>query len=221
MGQHLGLRIASLHLENLLGGKLFVHLTGSVPDHHIFPPRNPLNIATEITIRREDDFLCFGQRTDHLDRIAGCTTNIRQGLHPNRRIHIGYHRMVGILLQKFGKSIRRTGVGQRTPGFGFGQQHLLLRSEDLCGLGHKMDAREEQDRRIRFSSLCRKRQTIPGKVGDLLDFGQGIVMGQDDGVFLSFQCTDSFHPLFYRNGALGRDAVILVVHVFVCFYFQF
>ena len=35
-----------------------------------------------------------------------------------------------------------------------------------------MDAREEQDRRIRFRSLSRKCQTIPGKVGDLLDFGR-------------------------------------------------
>ena len=83
-------------------------------------------------------------------------------------------------------------VGHGAAGADLGQQHGLVRGEDGGAFGHEMDAAEHDHIMI---GLCRgagKFERIAGDVGDVLDLGPLIIVGQDDGVQVFFELQDLF-----------------------------
>ena len=107
--------------------------------------------------------------------------------------------MAGVLLQKLGELGFRTAVGQRAGGREVGNQHLLGGIENLGGFSHKMHACKEDDVGIGGGCLPRKGETVADKISDFLHLGTGVIMGQNDGVFLLFQLVDAFFHWGWNN----------------------
>src|SRR5690606_12023463 len=104
-----------------------------------------------------------------------------------RTIDIGHHDMVGVGVQERSERFRGAGIRQGTTGRQVGQQYLLGGIEDLCGLRHKVDARKQDDVRIRFMGPLGKPLTITYMVRDFLDLRVLVIMGQDQGVLFLFK----------------------------------
>ena len=70
------------------------------------------------------------------------------------------------------------------------QQHGLFRAEDLGRLGHEVDAAEDDQVRRGAARLHREPERIAGEIGDVLDLGDLVVVGEDDCVLLLTQAVD-------------------------------
>lgn len=73
-----------------------------------------------------------------------------------------------------------------------------------------MHAGEQDDFRIDRLRLDRQRKRIAQEVGHLLYFGQRIVMGQYDGVFLAFQF---FDPIPDLRGVINLHFLFLLFNL--------
>ena len=79
-------------------------------------------------------------------------------------------------------------VGQRTAGAEVGNEHGLLRIEQLRRLGHEMHAGQHDDVRFGRHRLAGERQAVADDIGDAVeDLRRLIIVRQDDGVSLPLQ----------------------------------
>ena len=209
MGQHLGFGMELLELQNLIDRKFLVYAAGAVPHDHVLPSGEAFDVVAQIAVRSENDLLVPRETFDHLHGIARRAADIGQRLDAHRRIDVGNDRMTGIVFQETPEILRRAGVGERTAGFGFGQEHFLVRRKDLGRLGHEVYAGEENDPGVRLGGPLRERQTVAGEIGDLLDLRERIVMRENHGVLLLLERGDLF-------GQRGGGFVMIDSH----FYFS-
>ena len=70
------------------------------------------------------------------------------------------------------------------PGVGIRQQHGLLGREDRGRLGHEVDAAEGDHLGAGARRLLGEAERVAHEVGDVLDLGQLVVVGEDDGAAL-------------------------------------
>ena len=80
------------------------------------------------------------------------------------------------------------------PGVEVGQQHGLLGREDRRRLGHEVDAAERDHVVGGSGRLDREAERVADVIGDVLDLGQLVVVGEDHGA------------------ALGGERAYLVLH---------
>ena len=113
--------------------------------------------------------------------------DVRQRLDRRRRVDIIDDGVAGILLQPFGIQVGRAAVGKRAAGVQVGQQDQLVRVDNLGGLGHEVDAAEDDHVGIGLRRRLRQRQAVADMVGQILNLGVLIVMRQNDGVQLLFK----------------------------------
>ena len=71
-----------------------------------------------------------------------------------------------------------------------GQDDNFVGVKDFGGFGHEMDAGKDDDVGRGFGRLLGQAEGIADKIGNVLDFGDLVVMGQDDGVELLFERED-------------------------------
>ncbi|MNI60722.1 hypothetical protein D3C73_1159540 [compost metagenome] len=80
---------------------------------------------------------------------------------------------------------------QRTSRAQVGDQHRLVRRQDLGRLGHEMNARLNDHLGLGLGGLLGQPQAVADIVAHpVKDLGRHIVVGQDDGVALAFQPVD-------------------------------
>src|SRR5919106_221810 len=75
-------------------------------------------------------------------------------------------------------------VRERATGVGIGDQDRLIGREDRGGLGHEVDAAEDDHLGVGGGGAAREPERITHVVGDVLDLGHLVVVGEDDGVAL-------------------------------------
>ena len=77
------------------------------------------------------------------------------------------------------------------PAAEVGDEHRLGGVEELGGLGHEVDAGQDDDVGIGLDGQLRQRQRVAREVGDAVeDLRRLVVVGQDDGVVLLLQLVD-------------------------------
>jgi hypothetical protein len=75
-------------------------------------------------------------------------------------------------------------LGEAAAGGGIGDQDGLVVGEDLGRLGHEVDAAEHDRRRLDLGGDPRQPERVAHVVGDVLDLGHLVVVGEDDRVAL-------------------------------------
>ena len=81
-------------------------------------------------------------------------------------------------------------VGQRAAGAEIGDQDRLLGREDRRGLGHEVHAAERDDLGFGARAFAREAERVAHEVGDVLDLGPLVVVGEDDGVARACELAD-------------------------------
>jgi hypothetical protein len=97
------------------------------------------------------------------------------------------------------KGLERIGgaaIGQGATGGEVGHHHLAGGVQDLCGLRHEVDAAKHNDVVLRALRDPRQGKRIADVVGEVLDFGFLVVVGQDNRVALFFEAPDLLLELF-------------------------
>ena len=80
--------------------------------------------------------------------------------------------------------------GQRAGGLHVGQEHLAAGIEDFGGLGHEVDAAEDDDVRRGLLGTLGEGEAVAHVVGEGLDLVALVVMAEDDGVLFFLQAED-------------------------------
>ena len=84
----------------------------------------------------------------------------------------------------------RAAVLQAAAGVHVGQDHDLVGRQDLRRLGHEADAAEGDDVGVGRLRLAAEIEAVADEIGNVLDFGRLVIMGEDDGVALLAQPVD-------------------------------
>ena len=88
-----------------------------------------------------------------------------------------------------------------------GDQHGLVGGEDRGRLGHEVDAAELDHLGVGGGRLPREAERVADEVGDVLELGQLVVVGEDDGVSLLGERADlRAESAVSAVAQLGREA---------------
>ena len=172
------------------------------------------DVAGEVLVRDHDD-LRHPERLDDLLGVARGAADIGLGLYRRRSVDVGHDRHAGMMLAQQPDIGGGDRLRQRAPGPEVGDQHGLLRVEELCRLGHEMDAGEHDHVGLAARRLARQRQAVADDVGDSVeDVRRLVVVGEDDRVFRALQLEDRGDVLRQRRpfelGHMLLDPVVQV-----------
>ena len=189
MGDHGGVGVLPLQLQDPRGRELLVHVAGAVPQHHL-AARDAVDVMAQVTVGAEDDLLLFRQAFDDLPRVGRGDHDVGHCLDRGRRVDVRDDRVARMRLDEPLERLRRAAVRQRAARVQVGHQHLLLRAEDLGRLAHEMHAAHDEDAGLRLRRPLRQGEAVAHEVGDVLDLARLVVVRQDDGVLLFPQPVD-------------------------------
>ena len=197
-----------------------VHAAGAVPQEH-FAARHPVDVVAEVAVGHKDDLLVLGQLVDELQGVAGGDDQVALGFHRGGAVDVRQYLVVRVLRLEFGEFFGLAAVGQGAARAHVGHEHLARGVENLGCLRHEVHAGEEDDVGLGFGGLAGKSEAVAHEVGHFLHFRQGVVMRQDDGVFLAFQASDFLLQFFvvhiaYGFRFIGPTLRLRLVVVFFC-----
>ncbi len=86
-----------------------------------------------------------------------------------------------------GEVFGAAGVGQGAAGGEVGAEYGLVGGEEFAGLGHEVYAAHDDDAGIGVGGFAGQGEGVADEVGYVLHVAYGIVVGEDDGVFLTGQ----------------------------------
>ena len=159
------------------------------PEHHVAP--GPVHDpAAQVAVRGEDDLPVRGDAPHHPLGVGAGADDVRMGLHSGRAVDVAHHHVVGVVLEPGAESVGRAAVGQRAAGVQVGNDDALGGVEDLGGFGHEVDAAEGDHLRVGPGGGLAELQAVAYEVGQVLDLGILVVVGEDDGVALGAQAGD-------------------------------
>ena len=178
--------------EKRVVGPLDVDVTEAAPEGHraagLF--HDP---GTEIFVGHEKQIFIFGSGVDDFDGVAAGADDVAESFYFGAAIDVGdgVEIRIGRLerAQAFGRATRF----ERTPGVLVRKDHGFGGVQDLGGLGHEVDAAEDDDIRFCFCGLLGEAERIADVIGDILDFADLIIVRENDRVqlFLEFDDFDA------------------------------
>ena len=110
---------------------------------------------------------------------------VGQRLDLGRRVDVHDGDRAGVLGLPGAQLLGRDRVGQRAAGVEVGDQDGLLGREDRGRLGHEVHAAEGDDVGVGGGRLLAEAERVAHVVGDVLDLGQLVVVGEDHRVALA------------------------------------
>ena len=158
------------------------------------PPGDPPDVRAEELVGQEQHLALGRDGLDDLDRVGGRAADVGLGLHRGRGVDVADHDGVGVLGLPVPQLLGGDRVGQRAAGVRVGDQHGLVRGQDLGGLGHEVDPAEHDRRRLGGGGDAGQGQRVPGVVGDVLDLRQLVVVRQQHRVPPAGQLADLGEP---------------------------
>ena len=189
MGEHRRAGMLRLQLEQLGLREGLVDDAHARPEQHVAAGLAG-EIAAEMLVGAEDDLLVHRDLPeDDLGRRAG-DDDVGERFHLRRAVDVGQGDMVGMGLAERLELVGRAAVLEAAAGVHVGQDDDLLGRQDLGGLGHEADAAEGDDVGVGRLRLARQIEAVADEVGDVLDLGLLVIMGEDDGVALLAQPVD-------------------------------
>ncbi len=98
--------------------------------------------------------------------------------------------MVGMRGAERRELVGRAAVLEAAAGVHVGQDHGLFGRQDFRGLGHEADAAKSDHLGIGRGRLARQIEAVADEIGEVLDLGLLVIMGEDHGVPLALQARD-------------------------------
>ena len=182
-------------------------------------------IPAEMLIGHKQNFLVGRNAVDDLASVSTGDDPIDEALHPRRRIDVRHRLEVPPfgpqLLLELRQFLRLTAIGQRAPRLHVRQQHALRWAEHLGGLGHEVDAAEDDRRGRHLCGVACQLQAVAGEIGDVLNIPIHVKVSEDRRVLFLLQPFDLVHQIeriFLDGGSLsqnrqcGRHDEFLVAH---------
>ena len=134
--------------------------------------------------------MILGNRLDDRLRVSGRAAVVALGLHLGGRVHVGDDDRARVLRLPRAQLVGGDRRGERAAGVEVGDEHGLLGAEDRRGLGHEVDAAEDDRLRVGAGGLVREPERVADEVGDVLHLGHLVVVGEDDRVALARERAD-------------------------------
>jgi hypothetical protein len=132
-----------------------------------------------VEIGQEENLLLGRNRLDHRANVARGAAVVALGLDRRGGVDVGDDHGAG-MLRLPGPQL--TGVdrfGKRAAGREVGNQDGLLGRENLRCLGHEVNATEHDCPALGTSRFAREPERVAHEVGDVLNLGQLVVVGED------------------------------------------
>lgn len=146
--------------------------------------------AAEVFVGDKEQIAVGGGGVDDADGVAAGADDIAEGLHGGGAIDIGDGVEIGVGLLEGGEAIGGAAFFEGTAGIEVGEEDAFVGVEDFGGFGHEMDATEDDDVGGSTGGLLGEAEGIADEIGDILDFWDLVIMGEDDGVEALFQAED-------------------------------
>ena len=183
-----------------------VHVALAGPDVQVLAAGDAPHVRAEELVGAEQHLAVLGNRRHDLDGVRRRAADVGLGLHRGRGVDVGNDDGAGMLGLPGSQLVGGDRVGQRAARPLIGNQHGLVRAENLGGLGHEMHA-AEHDRVLRcLGGDSRQRQRVTDVVGDVLDGRQLVVVRQQRCAAQICQSTDLGGPFLVTvdAGITGR-----------------
>ena len=116
------------------------------------------------------------QRFHDLHRVAAGDADVGLGLHFGRRVDVRDDRRAGIALAQQPHVGAGNRFGERTAGSQIGNEHRLVRVDELRGLGHEMHAAENDDVGIGLGRFHCERQRVSDDIGDRIENFRNLIV---------------------------------------------
>jgi hypothetical protein len=189
MGQHWNPRMLRLQFEELGLRKGLVHDTDTRPEQHV-ATHLAVEVSAQMLVRSEDDFLVLRELVqDRFGRRAG-DDYVAQRLNRRRAVYVRKCDMVRMGFPERPELFGRARIFEAAPCVHVGQDDNLLGRQDFGRFGHEADAAESDDIGAGRGRLAAEVEAVADKVGNVLDFGLLVIMGEDHGVALGAQAVD-------------------------------
>ena len=178
----------------------------------VIPARGPRETGPDRTAPRGPP----GSRYDDFEGVRRGAADVGLRLHRGRGVDVADDDRAGMFGLPGSQLIGGDRVGQRAAGPLVGDQHGLVRAEDLRGLGHEVHAAEHDGVFGCLSGHPGQRQRITDMVGDILDRRDLVVVRQDRGAPLIGQAAWLPRPIPLssskkKTGRTGDDSVGQIV----------
>ena len=148
-------------------------------------PGEALHVGAEELVRAEQHLGVGGDRLHDVDGVRRRAADVGLRLHRRRGVDVADDDGTGMLGLPRPQLVGGDRVGEAAPGALVGDQHGLVVAEDLGRLGHEVDAAEHDRRRLGCGGDAGQAERVADVVGDVLDLGQLVVVGEDHGVALA------------------------------------
>ena len=209
VGQHGRGRVLGHQLQELGFAERLVHDADARPQQHL-APEFAVQPAAKMAVGAEDDRLVARDLVqDRLGRGRG-DDDVAERLHLRRTIDVGERDVVGMLGAEGGEAVGWAAVLQAAAGVHVGQDHSLVRREDLSRLRHEAHTAEGDDLRVGVRCLPAQVQAVADEVREVLQHRRLVIMRQDDGVALALQPDDLVEEVGPGKGDSGLGGHLAV-----------
>ena len=179
-------------------GEFHMGVTTALPQGH-FSPGLLHDPGPEVLVGHKEKVALRRAGADDFDGVAAGADDVAVGLDLRAAINICDGIEIGIGLLQGPEFWGRAAFLQRATGVRVRQDDDFAGVEDFGGFGHEMDAAEDDHIGLGFGGLLGEAERIADEIGDVLNFGNLIIMGKDERVKLSFQAEN-----FAREGVPPR-----------------
>ena len=180
------LRHARLHIH---AAEHVVRRAGAVVDDDLLLGDLALHPVAEVAVGGEQDLVAV-DAPDDAHGVGRRAADVRVRLDLGRGVHVGHDGVVGVALAPVVEGVGGDRVGERAARGEMREEDRLPRVEDLRGLRHEEDAAEDDQILVAALGLEGEAERVAHEVGDSLDLGQLVVVGEDHRVLLVLQAAD-------------------------------
>ena len=206
--RHVGHRLANA--LDVLGRDLLMDVAVAVPGDDVLS-RLRLHVGRQVLVGDEQDVLRVGSASTIRTAFDEVQQTSRLRLHVGGGVDVGDDCEVRIdlaqLVAPLGQRLAGDRVGERAAGAEVGQEHRLLRVQDLRRLGHEVDAAEDDHVGVDGCRLARQLERVADEVRHLEDLGTLVVVREHHGTTLLLELAD----LARQSGKLGASRAVITL----------
>ncbi len=159
--------------------------------------------ASEVLVGNEENFTILGNALNDPGGISARADDVGEGFDPGGAVDVGDNVCVRVFVPPGFESFRRATVGERAARFFVGEEDFAGRVDDFGGLGHEVDAAEDDSLGIGLGGFVSEAEGIADVIGKALDRFDLVVMGEDDGIALALECKDLLDQVGIGGGAVA------------------
>ena len=202
--QYLGPGVFLLQGGEFEGLEFVVHDAGTVPQHHV-GTGFALNVATQVTVRRPQNFLPRGFQGPHnVQRTTGGHHPVGPRFHGGAGVGVDHHGAVWVGIAKSVERVNRTAQVKGALRLQVGHQHTLARRQNFGGFAHEAHAGHHQGAGGMVAAKARHFQGVADQatrsLSQILQIGMNVIVGHQHRIFFMQQPGGALN----QGSALGR-----------------